>query len=323
MNLAATVGWRIPHTAHVCDAGPSWSDRTIDLGKWTAIAYGNGVFIAGGFNSTLSQSEISISYDNGNTWQTKSSPFIFSSQYRVQPFGLAYGNGIWVAFGNSIQEAVSDDDGATWSLVATPSADKTYLKFMDGQFYWVAVNNANLYRSLDGQSWNAQNIGIGEWSVCAFGGGVAIILAETQCVVSSDHGVTWAPGGTPGAGLDGFYDLTYGNGTFVATYNNTNARVLYSKDGGQTWALSNPLPDTFFYYRLIIFRQGVFLAFAFGGDRAAVSVDGINWAVAEAISTYGNSTVWSVAADNKGHYVAVSTILGAGNESPAAAVGIC
>ena len=107
------------------------------------IAYGNGVFVAVGYNGTIARST-----DGGATWGSLIS----------NPFGssiiasIAYGNGVFVAGTTDGKIARSLDGGATWgSLISNPFGSSNIVSIAYGNGVFVAgTADGKIARSLDG-----------------------------------------------------------------------------------------------------------------------------------------------------------------------------
>ena len=94
----------------------NWTQRPMPTDHWRGVAYGNGTFVAVGYNTSAT------STDNGATWTQRSIP-------AGDWYGVAYGNGAFVAVSyNNNTSATSTDNGATWTQRSMPTGD----------WHWVA-----------------------------------------------------------------------------------------------------------------------------------------------------------------------------------------
>jgi hypothetical protein len=92
------------------DGGENWTGKSAfgADGGGVSVAYGNGVWVAGGENDTDFQNVYS-SIDNGDTW-------IPSLDIPGGVQGVAYGNGQWVAVGPAILNTIhTSQDGKNWT----------------------------------------------------------------------------------------------------------------------------------------------------------------------------------------------------------------
>lgn len=310
-----------PVPPHICVEGPNWLDRTIGAGLWNALEFGDGKVVAGGSN-LAGDAIVCISNDKGNSWGSIITPPGMFSGGPVKKKGLAYGNGVYVAWGNGLTHATSTN-GVTWTQRSHPAMGFDYLSYGSQSAVFVACASSSdfLLRSVDGVTMTPRSLPASAgWSCLAEGNGRWIALADDQSAISTDGALTWSSGGSPYLGPSiGFVAMAFGNGTFVALRNDVTDRVLYSNDAGVTWQLSSVLPVLATLWRTLLFRQGAFLAYDISGS-GVLSTDGITWSVAPPITMLGGSEIWSAEGDGEGHYAAVSTLAGGTTK---AAVGVC
>ena len=116
--------------------GVYWSRAASVPTGLRAIAYGNGMFLAGGpANGVLFWSK-----DGGKTWNNN---FIIKPAASV--WGIAYGDSLFVAVGNQMstgsasQESVSTTDAQTWTAYKLPEQQNwTRAAYGDGRFVVVS-----------------------------------------------------------------------------------------------------------------------------------------------------------------------------------------
>ncbi len=231
-----------------------------------AIAYANGRFVAVG-GSTDDLSNIGYSSDGGENWTVAANPDgLFRDDGDGRGFGIAYGDGRFVAVGDSTDDlsniGYSSDGGENWTVSANPDGlfrgDRGQaIAYGNGRF--VAVGNStddlsNIGYSSDGQTWtvvsNPNGLFQGEDGYgIAYGNGLFVAVGDStddlsNIGYSSDGGQTWIVSANP----DGLFQggdgraIAYGNGRFVAVGDSTDdlSNIGYSSDG-QTWTVvSNP-----------------------------------------------------------------------------------
>lgn len=194
------------------------------------VAYGNGVWIAAGLDSTAT---IKSSSDDGLTWADADNTMTIASGGGSGVYGIATdGNGNWVAVGNKNTAAgaptiiFSSDDGATWS---------------------VSTNGFNLFNGFTDRGW-----------AVAYGGGVWMAVGHYSTSIGYERwikvattfdpvtGPAWVdkPAGT-GAAAVGFGPsnpamcVAYGNGRWCVGGQDLNnpakGSIIYSDDNGTTW----------------------------------------------------------------------------------------
>lgn len=141
----------------------------------------------------------------------------------------------------------------------------------------------------------------------AYGNGVWVLLAidsvtADQVMVSSD-GINYDTINTP---KGAWYDITFGNGLFVATGRGGTNRVMYSKTG-RTWdsitavQLEAMTGEVLPQLQCVTWGGGMFIALPRFDDYVLKSYDGINWTAH--VGTYGT---WRNIDYGNGKFVAVS-----------------
>lgn len=187
---------------------------------------------------------------------------------------IAYGNGRFVAVGDSGSAAISTD-GINWEHVDMNTTNWLGgICYGDGKFVAYGAQYSS-YVSEDGVNWisgSMENEYNASYSDITYGGGKFVAVGQF-CTVASEDGINWVPGylGTS----DVHCGIAYGNGTFVFVGDDGNCAT--STDG-ITWEVQHL--GTAFYG--LVYEKGLFVATGHG--RCGVSADGINW-------EFGNITV--------------------------------
>ena len=236
---------------------------------YTAVAYGNGYFIA--IASTSGTAAIS---SDGVVWSAINMPLSVPTWNSI-----AYGNGYWVIVsgGTSQYAYYSSANGAGWRRSTLPSAND-WIQVAYGNGIFVALAPSGLSGAVaastdNGATWTSGVMPFGapaSWTNIVYGAGkfVAIASGSTQAAYST-NGTSWTACNILGGTL--WTDIAYGNGRFVAI-TTTTALSTYSFDG-ITWYLSNlAITGTD-----IVYGQGVFLVVGNGSTTGYISEDGINW----------------------------------------------
>ena len=196
------------------------------------IAYGNGVFVAVGYNGTIARST-----DGGATWGSLIS----------NPFGssiiasIAYGNGVFVAGTADGKIARSLDGGATWgSLISSPFGGSYLYSIAYGNGVFVAGSTiGKIARSLDGgATWGSlisNPFGSSNIVSIAYGNGVFVAgTADGKIARSLDGGATWGikygDSSTVTVLTANIYGIaTNGAGCFVIVgYDSSNISIAYT-----------------------------------------------------------------------------------------------
>ena len=184
-------------------------------------------------------------------------------------FGVAYGNGIFVATGTN-GTIITSPDGSVW----TPrnSGTTNYLNgvaFGSGTF--VAVGGSGtILTSSDGVNWTPQSSGFGSsFHAVAHAGGLFLAVGYAGTIVTSSNAVDWT---SRSSGLlNSLHSIGYANGTFVVA--GFHGGLATSPDA-VTWTPRNSGVGTTLY--AITYGNGAFLAMGTGGAMIA-SPDGVAW----------------------------------------------
>ena len=284
---------------------------------------GLGRFVAVG-SSDNDISNIGYSTDSGQTW-TVAAP---AEQYglfandglphsNTRGYGIAYGNGIFVAVGSNYvvdgsNIGFSNDGGETWTVVEPADQDGL---FSSDRGYAIAYGNDRFVAvgdSLDdessigfstngGQNWTLASDTNGlfdqgnGYGIASDGNDrfVAVGSANDSAYrigFSTNGGQNWTLSANPeglfegGDGRGIAYGLVEGSGVFVAVGSSTNdlSNIGYSLNGGETWLVANNTAGLFQggTGRGITFGGGVFIAVGSSTDTnliTGVSPNGQNW----------------------------------------------
>ena len=191
--------------------------------------------------------------------------------------GVVYGNGLFVAVGNSGDRIMTSPDGITWTARTAPEnngwADVAY---GNGIFAAVSSDGTNrVMTSPDGITWTARSAAsAATWVKVIYADGQFVAITDqgiTNAVMTSPDGITWTGHSVP---LGAWFGLTYGNGTYVAVSYNAN-RVMTSPDG-ITWTARSAVGDNDLWSG-VTYGNGTFVAVGESGDYVMTSPDGITW----------------------------------------------
>jgi hypothetical protein len=143
--------------------GITWTETTLpSSASWNAIAYGNGKFVAIGYDSD----KAAYSTD-GITWTATTLP----NDVLATTFwnSVVYGNGKFVAVITDGDKAAYSTNGTTWTAATMPSSDY-WFKVVYGNGKFVAISNKAAY-STDGITWTATTMpSSASWEGIAYGG---------------------------------------------------------------------------------------------------------------------------------------------------------
>lgn len=232
----------------VSENGIDWKFKMSGISNYdlSAVAYGNGLFVAGG--GGLSDSPFFVSADGGENW----SPIAVGNQFAVK--AIIFANGIFVAVGRANDGSVilTSSDGVNWIRreEGTDFCGLTGVAYGNGTF--VAVSGSgSILTSPDGVTWIRESSGFPAASNgITFGNGLFVAVGgENSCLImgappmsfemilTSPDGKKWTLIGRESEDFIPLNAVAYGGGRFAAVGN--SAKILFSYDG-LTWAKSSP-----------------------------------------------------------------------------------
>ena len=226
-------------------------------------------------------------------------------------WGIAYGNGTYVAVGisGSGNRVMTSPDGVTWTS-RTSAADNYWYGITYGNGLFVAVGFSGtgnrVMTSPDGITWTTRNSQSDiNWSSVVYGNGIFVVVSNTggtQRVLTSSDGISWTLRNvTSSNALNAWYSVTYGNGLFVAVSNNGGTDRAMTSPDGITWT-TRTTPNNNWYS--VTYGNGLFVAVGQTGtgNRVMTSPDGINWTSQSSAADSG----WNSVTYGEGLFVAVA-----------------
>ncbi len=210
------------------------------------IAHGNDVFVTVGDAGTILYCpNANTSTGNWRNWVRSginTDPTIRSNITSRTLRAVTYGNGRFVAVGDTGLVAVSTDNGVTWSsyfLAGTPTMFGVTYQSSSNTFIAVG-ETGSVFTSTDGVTWTARVSGTTNplVSVACSNTRVVAVGYSGTAVTSSNGGTSWSNGsGVSGYSLSA---VAYGNSIFVAANptldsSTTVEEFFYSTTGGTLW----------------------------------------------------------------------------------------
>ncbi len=199
--------------------GESWTLRTIPVGAWRSITYGNGLFVAVGLGGICATSP------DGITWTSRTMPS--ANQYQ----SVTYGNGLFVAVGpdggTASGNCATSPDGITWTARTMPKGSWYGVAYGHGMF--VAVDSSGggiLATSLNGASWSTKSIPAVVLNAITFANDTFVAVGGGG--LASTDGITWSSVSVPGSAKSA---VAYGAGMFMTIFTGGSATSL----DGITW----------------------------------------------------------------------------------------
>ena len=209
----------------------------------------------------------------GTIWNSVTSPLVF-------PFGVDFGNGLFMAADSSGNLSVSSTNGLTWGAATTPAGATriNFVKFgpVNGGTWIIGTNTNKIYYSTNnGTSWTLSLTGASLFYCAAYGNGL-FMAAGGGRVYTSPDGVNW----TNAAAIPtttSWNCLAFNGTTWVLVGTPTGGiPVFYSKDNGVTWTGASFVGPT---QNAVISLGKIFVCGASGSTVITTSPDGITWTV--------------------------------------------
>jgi hypothetical protein len=210
-------------------------------GSFSAITYGNGLYVAGGDDSEDEGPNLLITSPDARNWTVRELP------PAGKVYALAYGAGKFVAITfrqSRVSTVFTSTDGMSWAPTAVWSnVFVRKLIFAAGMFVGAGVDYSGvsiapaIVTSADGSDWTQQEIPTfwGYLSGLTYGSGQFIAVGWPGAVLRSADGTNWLH---QALGTNVLGSVAYGGGLFVAVgYRDSNPTVgfyRYSRDG-QHW----------------------------------------------------------------------------------------
>ena len=195
--------------------GSSWISRTSATdNNWTAVTYGNSLFVA--VSTTGTGNRVMTSPD-GITWTSRTSAA--DNNWTA----VTYGNGLFVAVANTGtgNRVMTSPDGINWAA-RTSATDNNWLSVTYGNGLFVAVAGSGtgnrVMTSPDGINWTSRTSAAdNQWISVTYGNGIFVAVSATGTgnrVMTSPDGINWTS--RTSAADNQWISVTYGNGLFVA-----------------------------------------------------------------------------------------------------------
>ncbi|AFM11771.1 Ig-like domain-containing protein [Turneriella parva] len=234
------------------DNGHTWADATNPNGSWNNIIYGGGLFVATAGSGT---DRIMTSPD-GITWTVRTQPEANSWS------SVAYGNGLYVGVSSSgTNRVMTSSDGVTWiSQPVTIDIGWAVIAYGNGSFVALGSSGGAAERAMkstDGINWTYHTLPENNaWRKIVYAEGlfVAISNAGTTRVITSPDGENWTGRTVPN---QSWYNLSYGDGLFVAIALSTN--LTMRSTNGIDWTLNTALLPGSGSWNSVAFGNGTFV----------------------------------------------------------------
>jgi hypothetical protein len=323
-------------TIHSCPNGPSWEETTKPDRKAVGIYYFGGRFVAPVLSINGSESGKIMYSTNGRTWTLSNDfPSMVAGNHITT---IAYGNGIYVAYGNATTQVWQSGDAITWALASgTPNVGKLSevngMWFGDGVFVIAKANTNDLdpavYSSASASGLTEHTAPVdflcGMWAEDVglhYAG-----AAHSGDIYTSPDLDTWTLLSTPYSGGSNQIKKIVANGAKMVVIDGgvQHNFIAYSTNHGATWSHSTglPVPAAFYVDLMFISSQNLWMLCDKDGFVYLSHDDGASWTLADSTLEpfLGTNQDWYMAAKPDGFlYAAVPSTSGS---STVAAVGVC
>lgn len=252
------------------------------------IVYANGLFIA--YDNKWQYNGNVVTSTDGINWSRYPRPVANKNIYAES---ITYGQGLYVMVGFSgIIE--TSTNGQTWTSRTSGSTSQFYsITYGNGLF--VACGAAGLLKSsTDGITWDTRTAGTTNYiQKVVYGNGLYVYANFGTSLGTSTDGISWTYATVTSFVNDtvsNIYDITYGNGTYVAVGTKGISGVSGGRSGyiatstdAVTWTSRSTI---YSYIDLVDYTNGVFFIkgfYYYGNDTNdyrtfnQTSTDGITW----------------------------------------------
>lgn len=317
---------------HQCLTGPSWAQTVKTLHRHVAMYYLGGKFVSPYLaDSGILHGGISYSLDGVNWADVPTMPG--AAGHHVT--SIAYGNGIFVSYGDNTQEMYQSSDVLTWALgTSNPNVLKqtnpVSIWFGAGQFVICGSSSAAIYVSPNASNQVTNTVPV-IFYCGMYNAGNSLHYAGAAAsgvIYTSSDLATWTLKGTPyAAGTPTVKKIVSDGANHFAALDGGQQHnyVAYSSDSGATWSSSTGLPALAAYYVDILYlaSQGMWMLTDNNGHVFLSFDNCATWtAAAHDLNPFlGDNQNWWMAARPDGFLYAAVPVTAA--NGTVAAVGTC
>ena len=288
--------------------------------QWKSVIYGNGIYVAVGYDTSNYGSVMTST--NSINWTLQSSP----SDKLYQWKSITYGNGIYVAVGydtSNYGSVMTSTDSTNWTLQSSPSEYSNIwdsITYGNNTYVVVGYDTDNskglVMTSIDSSTWTLQQSpsdNLYYWYSTTYGNGiytaVGTTLSNEGIVMTSNDSSTWILQQSPSDNSYIWNSITYGDNMYVAVGINDSGNygaVMTSTDSS-TWILQQSPSDNSYYWYSVAYNNGTYVAVGYKDNDnlgcVMTSTDSSTWILQQSPSdnnyywfsvTYGNDTYVAV-----------------------------
>lgn len=201
-------------------------------------------------------------------------------------FGVAFGNGLYIAVGTGGRISTSPDL-TTWTARTSGTANALYGAAYAFGKYWAVGAAATVISSTDGITWSS--VSTGATQICRrvrLLNGNLVIIGDNGTMITSADGTNFTVRNT-GSATEDYNDVTFGNSLYVVI---GDSGVIRTSPDLATWTSrsSGALSGNSIYG--VTWTGSRFVAVATAGE-TGYSTDGITWSTGAAAGTFVNYCV--------------------------------
>jgi hypothetical protein len=285
--------------------GTNWVGNAFGLSdSLYAVTYGNGLYLAVGFDDDAGNAAFLISGDARNwaaiTPQADAASFFFGAAFGNGKFvavgeagkvltspdaltwtahttgtgndlaAVAFGNGVFAAV-DGVGEILTSTNGASWQVRYSNTAQSfTAISYGNGKFVAVGGNGA-IFTSADATSWSAQTSGTSAYLSGISGGNSRFVAVGYNVILTSTDATNWTMQASDAA----LAAAACGDTTFVTVGSSANnTAAILTSPNGTTWA--QRVSGTTTKLGGITYDNALFVAVGDGGT-LLTSPDGWTW----------------------------------------------
>jgi hypothetical protein len=223
---------------------------------------------------------------------------------------IAYGNGVFVAVGNTNgstrNHILTSSDGISWTRISLQQQNcNDWQSVTYGKGLFVAVGGGNcsansslIMTSLDGINWTFNNSFTNSISYrstgltgVTYGNGLFVAVSDgynsIYDIITSSDGVNWT--GSNPTQFSGFNGVGFGNGMFVVLSSSNGLSSVATSTDGVNWTSRNT--STSSSLQCITYGNGKFVALPISGSDVVTSTNGINWTTRNTSNGSGYSAI--------------------------------
>jgi len=191
-------------------------------------------------------------------------------------YGVTYGNGVFVGVGRN-GTVLKSSDGVNWVKSATVTSNLLWGVTYSGGIYIAVGNNGTILTSSNGVAWTKRISGTTKhlWEV-SYGNNTFVVVGNDGIILTSSNGINWT--NRQSGTAQHLYGVAFGNNTFVAVGSGQYQGTILTSRDTVTWEYA-PSGSGSSLYR-VTHSNNKFVAVGDGGN-IMESTNGFTWTVVQ------------------------------------------